>query len=76
MPSSTSHRASFATRSTLSATVPSFSWNTILELGELADHSGDEVRFSEARGPFGLVRQLLPLPVGERVGVRGFGARR
>ncbi len=29
IPSSTSHRASFATRSTLSATVPNFSWKTI-----------------------------------------------
>ena len=29
MPSSTSQRASFATRSTLSATVPSFSWKTM-----------------------------------------------
>ena len=29
IPSSTSHRASLATRSTLSATVPSFSWKTI-----------------------------------------------
>ncbi len=44
-----------------------------LKLGELADHSADEVGLGEARGAFRLVGELLPLPGGERVGVRGLG---
>ena len=43
------------------------------ELGEFADHLGDEVGLGEAGGAFGEGGQLLPLPGGERVGVRGFG---